>query len=157
MQALRAIELEEFRGSEIARQTQPQTHLIAFTPVSTQKLKNLGLEVQKACLNRGESLDPVRLESYSKALAEDFGDDAEVLAVLNRLGRTERAEYEPIIPPLATLLKAVREFKETKAREANPYVPCGHCCSGMVIVETMQGSVAQRCQCWIDWKYGEGR
>jgi hypothetical protein len=115
------------------------------------------MELAKMSLNRGEGLDAVRLESYSKALAEEFGDDADVLAVLNQIGRTERDEYEPIIPPLATLLRAVREFKAAKAREANPYVPCGQCCSGMVIVERDGGSVAERCQCWMSWKESVAR
>jgi hypothetical protein len=56
-------------------------------------------------------MDEVRLESYSKALAEGFPDDADTLTVLDRLGKSRRAEYEPKIPALGDLLGDVRDAR----------------------------------------------
>jgi hypothetical protein len=68
----------------------------------------------KMCLNRGEEMDEVRLESYSTALAEEFPDDVDALAVLDHLGKSRRAEYEPRIPALGDLLGDVREASRVR-------------------------------------------
>ena len=61
-------------------------------------------------------MDATRLESYSRAMAEEFADDADVLAVLGRLVRSRRGEYEPKIPELGELLAQIREHRRERAR-----------------------------------------
>lgn len=63
---------------------------------------------------------PLQLESYSRALAEEF-EDADILAVLDRMVKMERPEYESKIPELGYMLARVRDrIRERKriAREA---------------------------------------
>jgi hypothetical protein len=61
-------------------------------------------------------MDALRLESYSKALAEEFRDDADTIAVLDTLVRSERGEYEAKIPEMGTLLGAVRRRRSERLR-----------------------------------------
>ena len=51
----------------------------------------------------------MRLESYSRALAEEFRTDADTLYVMDRLVRTRRGEYEAKIADMGDLLEMVRE------------------------------------------------
>lgn len=60
-------------------------------------------------------MDSIRLESYSKALAE-FSDDTDTLAVLGVLAKRRRGDYEPKIPELGDLLEMVREYGREKRR-----------------------------------------
>jgi hypothetical protein len=60
-------------------------------------------------LNRGEGMDEIRLNEYSKALAEEFDDDSDTLVILVKLSRSRRAEYEPKIIELGELLEMIRE------------------------------------------------
>lgn len=53
-------------------------------------------------------MDEIRLDSYSTALAEEFMGDEDTLAVLRKLGRTKREEWEPKIPELANLIEMVQ-------------------------------------------------
>jgi hypothetical protein len=62
-------------------------------------------------------MDEVRLESYSTAIAEDFPDDVDTLAVLARLSRARRAEYEPRIPALGDLLGDVRDARRVRLNQ----------------------------------------
>ena len=60
----------------------------------------------------------MRLESYSRALAEEFRDDTDTMAVLDKLVRAERQEYEPKIPEMGNLLGAVRRHRGERLRIA---------------------------------------
>lgn len=84
-------------------------------PVSTSRLDGLKLALTKFGLLRGEVVDAIRLESYSKALAE-FPDDQDTLEVLKVLATRRRAEFEPKIPELGDLLEMVRERLREKRR-----------------------------------------
>lgn len=74
---------------------------------------------------RGEVMDSVRLESYSKALGEEFAEDYDTLYVLDGLVKSRRGEYEAKIPEMGDLLEMVRDrrserlrgIRERKARE----------------------------------------
>jgi hypothetical protein len=77
----------------------------------------LTTELAKTCLNRGEEMDEIRLESYSKALAEAFPDDVDTLAVLDRMGKSRRAEFEPKIPSLGDLLGDVRDARGARLNQ----------------------------------------
>jgi hypothetical protein len=64
-------------------------------------------------------------------------------------------KFFPHPSEVSEALEEMVKREQQKLREANPYVPCGQCCSGMVIVERDGVSKAERCQCWTDWK-GKG-
>jgi hypothetical protein len=103
----------EVKPSAITRQTEQAEPSLALRPASalSSKLMTLTMELAKTCLNRGEEMDEVRLESYSKALAEAFPDDADALAVLDRMGKSRRAEFESKIPSLGDLLGDIRNVR----------------------------------------------
>lgn len=120
MQALSAINLEEFQPSEIARQTGQAGPSLELRPASSQKTRRLELtdQLARTFLNRGEEMDEVRLDEYSKALIEEFDDDSDTLAVLVKLARSRRAEYEPKIVELGELLARIRELGRERRRKA---------------------------------------
>lgn len=63
-------------------------------------------------------IDGIRLESYSKALGEEFKEDFDTLFVLDRLVKSRRGEYEAKIPEMGDLLEMVRERRHERSREA---------------------------------------
>ena len=65
--------------------------------------------VQAMCLSRGQSMDPVRLELYSKVLCEEFQDDADTFVALSKVAMAKREDFEDKIPPLGELLDQVRK------------------------------------------------
>jgi hypothetical protein len=65
---------------------------------------------------RGEVIDAVRLDSYSQALAEEFATDDDTMAVLHRLVRQPRGEYQSKVPELGDLLDMVREHRSDRMR-----------------------------------------
>lgn len=93
--------------------SKPSTHLEATE--STSRRVRLQVALTKFSLLRGESMDAVRLESYSKALLE-FPDDANTLAVLDKLVRSDREEFEPRIPEMGRMLQLVRNVRNTHRR-----------------------------------------
>ena len=62
-------------------------------------------------------MDAVRLESYSRAIAEEFTEDADVLAVLGRLVKSRRGEYEAKIPEMGELLALIRDGRRERLRQ----------------------------------------
>lgn len=62
-------------------------------------------------------MDAIRLDSYSKALAEEFKNDVDTLLVLDKMVRSRRPEYEAKIPDMGDLLQRVRE-RRSERREA---------------------------------------
>lgn len=61
-------------------------------------------------------MDSVRLESYSKALGEEFPEDYDTLYVLDGLVRSRRGEYEAKIPEMGDLLEMVRDRRSERLR-----------------------------------------
>jgi len=61
-------------------------------------------------------MDSVRLESYSKALGEEFAEDYDTLYVLDRLVKNGRGEFEAKIPDMGVLLDLVRERKAERLK-----------------------------------------
>lgn len=87
-------------------------------PVSQSRQDGLKLALAKMSLLRGEVIDGIRLESYSKALGEEFKEDSDTLFVLDRLVKSRRGEYEAKIPEMGDLLEMVRERRHERSREA---------------------------------------
>jgi len=87
-------------------------------PVSQSRQDGLKMALTKFGLLRGEVMDAVRLESYSRALAEEFKTDVDLLLVLDRLVKARRGEYESKIPEMGDLLEMVRERRSERIREA---------------------------------------
>lgn len=65
--------------------------------------------VSAMCLSRGQSMDPVRIELYSKVLCEEFQDDVDTYAALSKVAMAKREDFEDKIPPLGELLDQVRK------------------------------------------------
>lgn len=61
-------------------------------------------------------MDSVRLESYSKALGEEFTEDYDTLYVLDGLVKSRRGEYEAKIPEMGDLLEMVRDRRLERLR-----------------------------------------
>jgi len=61
-------------------------------------------------------MDSIRLESYSKALGEEFAEDYDTLYVLDGLVRSRRGEYETKIPEMGDLLEMVRDRRSERLR-----------------------------------------
>jgi hypothetical protein len=61
-------------------------------------------------------MDSVRLESYSKALGEEFKEDYDTLYVLDRLVKNGRGEYESKIPEMGDLIDMVRERRSERLK-----------------------------------------
>ena len=53
-------------------------------------------------------MDAVRLESYSKVLADTFPDDRDILQVLSDLVRSSREDYEAKFPVLGDFVGMVK-------------------------------------------------
>lgn len=68
----------------------------------------------KMAFLRGDVMDAMRLQAYSRALGEEFKDDRDTLAVLDRMVRSRRAEYEAKIPEMGDLLEMVRERRHSR-------------------------------------------
>jgi hypothetical protein len=114
MESIRAINLA---GSNAL--TKPSTSL--EKPVSKSRTDGIKMALAKFGLLRGEVMDAIRLESYSKALAEEFRDEGDTLTVLDKLAKSRRGEYESRIPDMGDLLEMVREARTArlqKVREA---------------------------------------
>ncbi len=103
------------RPSEIGRQTQQLQLSNEHLPESTRK-KKLMLALATCFLDRGETMDDLRLESYSKALLEVFNSDIDTMTVLERLANRKRGEYESAILPKADLIDMIR-YEDVKRRE----------------------------------------
>jgi hypothetical protein len=89
---------------------------------------------------------------YSKAL-EEFPDGA-ITAVLTRLAKSKREEYEPRIPELGNLIEMVR----TEAHRADKPVNCDVCNNSRYRIDGTHGErKAVRCECWLDWKARQPR
>lgn len=108
---------------EITRRTQ-RTQLShglrnesSLSPEEMRKIDLMG-HLASCCLDRGEAMDEIRLESYSTALMEAFLDDADTVIVLRRLSNSIREEFEPIIPPKAELIVMVKREDWTRKRKA---------------------------------------
>jgi hypothetical protein len=84
-----------------------------------------------------------------------------VKTVLERLGRTKRAEYEKAIPELGDLEAMVKQ-EEKQSRPK--FVPCGKCIGGLVKVNAKgqpwedkrdfrtSESFARDCECKKAWR-----
>lgn len=84
--------------------------------VSPSRQDGLKLALSKMSLLRGEVMDSVRLESYSKALGEEFTEDYDTLYVLDGLVKSRRGEYEAKIPEMGDLLEMVRDRRLERLR-----------------------------------------
>ena len=111
MEQVGKIQIAEINGSNSKSQSLQRQ-------VSPSRIEGLKLALAKMSLLRGEVMDAVRLESYSKALADGFSEDADMLAVMERLVKTRRAEYEAKIPELGELLQLVRDQRTERRRVA---------------------------------------
>jgi hypothetical protein len=90
--------------------------------------------------------------------------DLERLAVIYGLDRLQTVLLNIRIKPgqkffphpseVSEALEDLVKKEKAKAREANPYKPCGRCTSGMIIEERNHGRFAVRCNCWIAWRAG---
>jgi hypothetical protein len=132
--------------SAIAKRTQPTQLSRGLRPESSRKI-GLMKKLASICLDRGEGMDDIRLESYSKAL-EQFPDVA-IDAAFARLAETRRGEFEPRIPEKGDLIDQVR----SEARKRDKPRDCEVCFNGRrVIVEVDGRREARWCQCYMDWK-----
>jgi hypothetical protein len=93
--------------------TKPSKHLGRVA--SKSQIDGLKKALQKFALLRGDVMAPAILESYSKALAEEFSD-ADVMAVLDKRVRQKREQFEPKIPEMGEMLEWVREFVRDRRR-----------------------------------------
>lgn len=82
---------------------------------STSRIDFLKRALAKFAVVRGDVMGPELLDSYSKALSE-FPDDADTLAVLERLAKSPRAEFEPKIPEMGNLLGMIRLRRADRKR-----------------------------------------
>src|ERR1700731_1830816 len=101
---------------------------IALSTPSGEPTRRMQIRRWLAALGiaRKEVMGEGELLVYSKGL-EGFSDGP-ITRVINRLSTSPREEYEPKIPELGDFRAMVR----SEAWKDNPYVPCGHCCSGMI-------------------------
>jgi hypothetical protein len=80
--------------------------------------ERLKIALAKFGLLRGEVMDAVRLESYSKALAETFAGDTDTYAVLEIMMSRARGEFESKIPERGDLIDSVKRYRsERRQRE----------------------------------------
>ena len=86
---------------------------------------------------------------FSQAL-EPLSLDA-LARVVKRLSLAKRGEYESNMPALGDLVDMVT----IEARKEHPFTPCGHCHSGMVIVERDGYKFARDCECKAAWRKGK--
>lgn len=107
---------------------------------------------------RRESLSKEGLKVYALCLAQY--NPVHVQAVLTRLGRTPRAEFEKAIPELGDLEAMVKQ--EEKASRPK-FIPCGKCVGGVVFVERVVSQYehlpdkgitrfAADCECKVKWR-----
>jgi hypothetical protein len=104
-------------------------------------------------------------QEFNRDTVEGYSFDLERLAVKYGIDRLEWVLRDLRIKPgqkffphpseVSEALEEMVKREQQQAREANPYVPCDRCCSGMVIVERDGVRFAERCQCWTEWK-GKG-
>jgi FMN-dependent NADH-azoreductase len=59
-------------------------------------------------------METALLESYSKAIAEEFPEDRDAMEVMAKLAKNPRDEYEAKIPELGNLLGMIREHAQRK-------------------------------------------
>jgi hypothetical protein len=104
-------------NSAIAKRTQPTALSRELRPQSSRKIMVMK-RLASTMLDRGEAMDEIRLESYSRALIEEFADDADTFTVLDRLSLTIRGAFDPIIPPKADLIRMVRGEDWARKRNA---------------------------------------
>jgi len=83
------------------------------SPSRTQFLKTA---LAKFAVLRADVMPGELLESYSKALCE-FPDDSDTMAVLDKLVKSPRAEFEPKIPELGMLLGVIRARRSERKRK----------------------------------------
>lgn len=95
--------------------TKPQTSL--EKQVSKSRLDGLKLALQKFSLLRGEVMDAMRLESFSRAIAEEFPDDNDALQVMDKMVRSPRQEFEPRIPAMGDFLQMIRDLRSARRRQ----------------------------------------
>jgi hypothetical protein len=107
--------ISKIRYEEIGESSRPSSSL--QRQVSPSRVEALKVELAKMGVLRGEVIDAIRLDSYSQALAEEFATDDDTMAVLHRLVRTRRAEYESKVPELGDLLDMVREQRTERMRK----------------------------------------
>jgi hypothetical protein len=103
-------------------------------------------------------------QEFADETVQGYQFDLERLSVLYGLGRVRTVLLNIRIKPgqkffphpseVSEALEDLLKAEKAKAREANPYIPCGRCTSGMVIVEKHHGRFAERCTCWLAWKSG---
>ncbi len=86
-------------------------------PASPERLNGLKIALAKMALLRDDTMDAVKLESFSKALADEFADDADVIVVMDRLVRSPRAEFEPKVPAMGDFLQMVRDCRAVRIRK----------------------------------------
>jgi hypothetical protein len=103
--------------------------------------------LQEMCLDRGEPMDEIRLQRYSKAL-ERF-PDAAIGKALDQLADSKRGEFEPRIPIKGELIEMVQK----EAHRADRPPDCAICDNRRLVMGEKGGErVAKRCQCFIEWK-----
>lgn len=98
------------------------------------------VERQLACIalllafaeDRQATLSQQTQERYATILA--LYELRHVETVLSALGRSKRGDYEKAIPELGDLEEMVKQETKRVANIENPFVPCGKCINGVLIV-----------------------
>jgi hypothetical protein len=103
-------------------------------------------------------------QEFAEETIRGFQFDLERLAVMYGVYRLQTALLNIRIKPgqkffphpseVSEELEALVKKEKQEAREANPYVPCGRCVSGMILEFRNDGRFAVRCACWTAWKAG---
>ncbi len=107
---------------------------------------------------RRESVSKEGLQVYAIILAQY--ETRHVEAILTRLGRTPRAEFEKAIPELGDLEEMVKQEAAKVRNIENPFISCGKCLCGFVMVNQHgqpfnpaldKERLARNCECRQAW------